>query len=98
MRVYLGKSDDCSGLKGRLRLIEMLESENRLRNAVTRVPVPANLADRLRTKIHAEQLQAKVNVRLRVAVASAAVPPFLAARIRSRIRSEEAGRHWPLES
>jgi hypothetical protein len=77
---------------------ETPESNNRLRSAVKRDAVPADLAARIRSQIHTEQLQSAVNDRLKAAVNSVPVPPFLEARIMHGLRTEspteKAGRRW----
>lgn len=77
---------------------ETPESNNRLRSAVKRDAVPADLAARIRSQIHTEQLQSAVNDRLKAAVKSVPVPPFLEARIMHGLRTEgpteKAGRRW----
>ena len=61
---------------------ETPESNNRLRSAVKRDAVPADLAARIRSQIHTEQLQSEVNDRVKDAVKGVPVPAFLEARIR----------------
>ena len=77
---------------------ETPETNNRLRSAVKRDAVPADLAARIRSQIHTEQLQSAVNDRLKTAVNSVPVPPFLEARILHGLRTasptEKAGRRW----
>jgi len=73
---------------------ETPETNNRLRSAAKSVTAPADLAARIRSHVHAEQLQSQVNDRIKAAVGSVAVPPFLEARIKNRLRSEKPGRRW----
>lgn len=73
---------------------EIPEVNNRLRRAVENVAVPVDLAARIQSEIHAEQLQSKLNDRLKDAVGSVEVPPFLEARIRHSLRAEKPGRRW----
>lgn len=74
---------------------ESLETNNRLRRAVKNAAVPEGLEARIRTAVHAEQLQSGLNQRLKEAVRSEEVPPFLETRIRNnRMLVEAPGRRW----
>jgi hypothetical protein len=73
---------------------ESLGTSNRLKNAVKNAAVPEGLEARIRSRIHAEQLQSGVNQRLKGAVDSEETSPFLEARIRNQIRSGSQRRRW----
>src|ERR1051325_5440890 len=72
----------------------MPDTNNRLKNAVESVPVPADLAAKVRNRLAQEQIEAINAARVKSAVNSAPVPPFLEARIRHRIYSQPAGLRW----
>ena len=74
---------------------ETPETNNRLKSAVHKVAVPADLAARIRSQVHAEQLQSAVNDRVKDAVKGVPVPAFLEARIRHSLHTEQPGRRWP---
>jgi hypothetical protein len=60
-------------------------NKNRLKNAVNSVPVPDDLAARLRSKIHAQGLPSGARDRLKRAVKNVPVPASLDSRIRTPI-------------
>jgi hypothetical protein len=70
------------------------EPQNRLKDAVKGIAVPAGLSASIRSRLREEQLESEKSARLRSAVNSVPVPPFLEARIRSRIRREASGYRW----